>query len=154
MNAVDTNVLVYALDGDERVKHAKAREFISRALQSPTETVLLWQVAGELLSTLRKWESAGYIAAVDVEANLRDVLSMFPLRVPTVTIFELACDLHARFSLSHWDSMLLAACKDAGITTLYSDDCQPVCLSYRCGRTGRTSITRFSKRWPPRDRLQ
>jgi predicted nucleic acid-binding protein len=31
-------------------------------------------------------------------------------------------DLRARFSLSHWDSLLLAACKDAGVTTLYSED--------------------------------
>ena len=46
---------------------------------------------------------------------------MFPLRLPTARVFEIALDLHSRFSLSHWDSMLLAACK-AGVTVLYSED--------------------------------
>jgi predicted nucleic acid-binding protein len=122
MNAVDTNVLVYALDDDEPAKQLKAREFIDRLVQPPVATVLLWQVAGELLSCLRKWEMAGHITAADVEAHFRDVLSMFPLRVPTVRVFEASLDLRTRYSLSHWDSMLLGACKDAGIATLYTED--------------------------------
>jgi predicted nucleic acid-binding protein len=28
----------------------------------------------------------------------------------------------SRFSLSHWDTLLLAACKQASVTTLYSED--------------------------------
>ena len=31
-------------------------------------------------------------------------------------------DLSSRYSLSHWDSMLIAACIDAGVRTLYSED--------------------------------
>ena len=85
----------------------------------------LRQVAAELLSCLRKWESAGRITAADVSANFRDVLSMFPLRISTAEAFEIAFDLHARFSLSHWDSMLMAACMEAGVTTLYSEDLDP-----------------------------
>jgi predicted nucleic acid-binding protein len=71
---------------------------------------------------LRKWESEGRIAASDVEANFRDVLAMFPLRMPTGDIFEISFDLRSRFDLSHWDSMLLAACVEAGIDTLYTED--------------------------------
>ena len=59
MNAVDTNVLIYSLDDTERRKQAKAQALIARLVQPPVETVLPWQVAGELLSCLRKWESAG-----------------------------------------------------------------------------------------------
>ena len=122
MNAVDTNVFVYALDDSEPAKQAKARELLDRLVQPPIDTVLPWQVAGELLNCLRKWESADRITAADVEANFRDVLSMFPLRLPDARTFEVSFDLRARFSLSHWDSMLLAACKEAGITTLFSED--------------------------------
>jgi predicted nucleic acid-binding protein len=68
MNAVDTNVLVYALDDDEPAIQAKARDLIDRLVRPPIETELPWQVAGELLSCLRKWESAGRIIAADVEA--------------------------------------------------------------------------------------
>ena len=54
MNAVDTNVFVYALDDTEAAKQAKAQELIGGLVQPPVQTVMLWQVAGELLSCLRK----------------------------------------------------------------------------------------------------
>lgn len=125
MNAVDTNVFIYALDDNEPVKQAKAQELIARLVQPSVETLLLWQVAGELLSGLRRWESEGRITRADVEAHFRDAFALFPLRIPAAKVFEIAFALHARFSLSHWDSMLLAACKDAGATTLYSEDMDP-----------------------------
>jgi predicted nucleic acid-binding protein len=81
-----------------------------------------WQVAGELLSNLRKRESAGRITAEEVGAHFGNFLSMFPLAIPNPKVFSIYFDLHARFSLSHWDSMLLAACKEAGVTTLFSED--------------------------------
>jgi predicted nucleic acid-binding protein len=125
MNAVDTNVLVYGLDDSEPAKQAKAQGLIARLIQPPVETVLPWQVAGELLSCLRQWESAGRITAADVQAHFRDAFSLFPVLIPTAKVFEIAFALHARFSLSHWDSMLLAACKEAGVTTLFSEDLDP-----------------------------
>lgn len=109
MNAVDTNVFVYAHDADDPTKQAKANNLLDGLVQK-AETILLWQVAGELLRCLRRWESESRIAAVDVQANFHDVLAMFPLRIPTSKTFELSFDLCARFSQSHWDSMLLAAC--------------------------------------------
>ncbi|MGH7138092.1 MAG: PIN domain-containing protein [Pirellulales bacterium] len=81
MNAVDTNVYVYALDADEAAKQAK-----------------------------------------EVEAAFQRARAMFDLRIPSEAMFQISFDLRSRFSLSHWDSMLLAACKDAGVTTLFSED--------------------------------
>jgi len=37
-------------------------------------------------------------------------------------VFEISFVLRSRFSLSHWDSMLLAACEVSGVSTLYSED--------------------------------
>jgi predicted nucleic acid-binding protein len=122
MNAVDTNVFVYSLDASEPVKQGEAHRLLDRLARTPTETILPWQVAGELLNCLRKWELAGRITPADVIAHFRDILAMFPLNVPTVASFQTSFDLRSRFSLSHWDSMLLAACKEAGVDTLYSED--------------------------------
>lgn len=122
MNAVDTNVFIYGLDDGDPDKQAKAQELIARLVQPPVETVLLWQVAGELLNCLRKSESEGRLTSADVEAHFRDAFALFPLSIPAAKVFEIAFALHARFSLSHWVSMLLAACKEAGVTTLYSED--------------------------------
>jgi predicted nucleic acid-binding protein len=122
MNAIDTNIFVYALDTDEPVKQVKAQALLQRLAPARGDTILLWQVAGELLSNLRKRETAGRITTAEVEAHFRDFLAMFPLAIPTAQVFVTYFDLRARFSLSHWDALLLAACKEAGVTTLYSED--------------------------------
>ncbi|MCY2989969.1 MAG: PIN domain-containing protein [Planctomycetota bacterium] len=127
MNAVDTNVVVYSLDQHEPAKRAKAGDLFNRLGQTGDRPVLLWQVAGELLSCLRKWEDRGRIARTDTPFYLQRIRAMFPLIMPSPLILEKALELSARYSLSHWDSMLLvlAACHDAGVDTLYSEDLDP-----------------------------
>ena len=122
MNAVDTNVFVYFFDDEEPAKQAKATELLDRLVQPPSETVLLWQVAGESLSCLRRWDSAGKRSDADVDADIQDILAMFPLAFPTKEVILRALHLHSRYSLSHWDGMLVAACIEAGVDTLYSED--------------------------------
>ena len=56
MNAVDTNVLVYFVDRDEPAKRAKAIELLDGLVKEDVETILLWQVAAEFLSCLRRWQ--------------------------------------------------------------------------------------------------
>jgi len=122
MNAGDTNVYVYALDADEPAKQSKAVDLFDRLMQQPADTVLVWQVAGEFLNQLRKWEPQGRLTSAAAEAAFHRFRAMFALRIPTQAVFQISFDLRARFSLSHWDSMLLAACKEAGVTTLFSED--------------------------------
>ncbi len=122
MNAVDTNVLVYFVDRDEPAKRAEAIEVLDRLVNEAVETVLLWQVAAEFLSCLRRWENQGRISRQEVVENLARVRSMVRCVLPTERIFDKSLDLSSRYSLSHWDSMLLAACIDANVSTLYSED--------------------------------
>lgn len=124
MNAVDTNVFVYAFDAADPGKRRKAEELIDGLMRRPENTVLLWQVAGEFLNWLRKWESKGQMSAADVESNFRGVRAMFPLRLPAETCFAASFALRGRYFLSHWDSLLVAACKDAGVARLYREDMQ------------------------------
>ena len=76
MNGVDTNVFVYALDADEPAKQVKALELFDRLAQQPADTVLLWQVASELLNQLRKWESQGKLTAAAVDAATSEEVFM------------------------------------------------------------------------------
>ncbi len=41
---------------------------------------------------------------------------------PTWAVINRAEDLMSRFSLSHWDSMVVAACLEANVETLYTED--------------------------------
>lgn len=122
MNAVDTNVLIYALDSDTPVKQVRAIDLLDRLTQTAGSTILPWQVVGEFLSNLRRRESMKRISSAEVESHFRRFITMFPLVIPNSHVFGTYFDLHTRFSLSHWDAMLLAACKEAGVTTLYSED--------------------------------
>lgn len=122
MNAIDTNVLVYSVDSDEPLKQAAAIEFLDRINDSPAPTVLMWQVAGEFLNYLRRWERRGKVQQHDADGILTDILSGYELICPTPDAIDVALRLYARYSLSHWDSMLVAACVEAGVTTLYSED--------------------------------
>lgn len=122
MNAIDTNILVYSLDSFEPIKQTKAADLIDRLSGVPAQTVIVWQVAAGFLNCLRRWEFHGRIPAADVEANLIDAISTFPLVFPTAAVLHHSLNLSSRYSLSHWDSMLLAACIVAGVDTLYSED--------------------------------
>ncbi|MBA3480456.1 MAG: PIN domain-containing protein [Pirellulales bacterium] len=121
MNAIDTNVFVYRLDPIETTKRNAARR-LTRQLASAGETILIWQVAGELRSVLTSWRRQRIIAAVDADRYFAAVRSLFPLILPVEGVLDRALDYAERYTLSHWDSMLVAACAEAGATTLYTED--------------------------------
>lgn len=113
MNAVDTNVPVYSIDHDEPAKQAQAIDLLDRLAQPLVETFLLWQVAGEYLSCLRRWQAISRVTATEVEQYLHRALAMFPLSFPTRSVLGISLDLSTRYCLSHWDSMLLGGCRYA-----------------------------------------
>jgi predicted nucleic acid-binding protein len=98
MNAVDTNVYVYSLDADEAAKQAKALELFDQLMLDRNDTVLLWQVAGEFLNQLRKWESNGRLTPTEVEAAFQRLCIMFTVRIPTEAVFQISFHLRSRFS--------------------------------------------------------
>lgn len=122
MIAIDTNVLVYTADIREPTKQRQAIALLNRLASDPGQTVLLWQVACEFLNWLRRREHSGHLTSDEVESAFSDTVSMFPLAVPCLTVFDRSFELRSQFSLSHWDSLLLAACAKAGVETLYSED--------------------------------
>ncbi len=122
MNAVDTNVLVYLVDRDEPNKRTKAVALLDNLVQADAETILPWQVAVEFLCCLRRWEQEGRIDRREILGNLAQLESMFRCVMPTPETLRQSLDLGSRHSLSHWDSLLLAACIEAGVHTLYSED--------------------------------
>ena len=117
MNAVDTNVLVYAVDSQEPDKQTRALECLNRLGRDATAVVLPWQVAVEFLSCLRRWESLRRITRDQTSAYIAHVEATYEIITPTPGVLSLSLDLSSRYSLSHWDSLLVAACIEAGVTT-------------------------------------
>jgi predicted nucleic acid-binding protein len=117
MNAVDTNVLLYVHDYRDPAKQATAKALVD----SLPDAVLLWQVACEYIAASRKFESLGYSR----EKAWQDVDKLRSLWATQSLAWEVlgrAEDLLRRYSLSFWDALLVAACLEAGVTRLYTED--------------------------------
>ncbi len=122
MNAIDANVLVYLIDEHDSTKQARATTLLDQLAEEETETTLLWQVAVEFVSCLRRWETEGRIDRTMVWEQVKHLEATFTCVMPSPSILYASLDLSSRYSLSHWDSLLLATCVDAGVDRLYSED--------------------------------
>ena len=122
MNAVDTNILLYSIDQNEPAKQLKAQHLLQQLHTSSTGTVLLWQVLGELGQQLRCWRDQGKLTQAEFGQHIQTFRYLFPLVLPTAAVFDNALGLAERFSLAHWDSMLLGACQAAGVSVLCTED--------------------------------
>src|ERR1044071_7122351 len=117
MNAVDTNVIIYAHDPRNPAKRSIA-EVLMRSLP---DGALLWQVVCEYLSASRKLSPFGYSRA-EAWADIRDLERIWELKVPSWDIIDGTEQLMSRFSLSYWDALLVAACLEGGVTKVSSED--------------------------------
>ena len=122
MNAVDTNVFLYSVDRNEPAKQLKAQQLLQQLRSAPEPTVLLWQVLGELAQQLRRWRDQGRLTPAEYLQHIQAFRHLFPLAIPEAQAFDSALDLGERFSLSHWDRMVLGACYVDGVTRLYTED--------------------------------
>ena len=122
MNAVDTNILLYSVDQKEPVKQAKADRLLRQLAAGSGATILPWQVVTETIQQLRRWMNQGDVTQAEFDRHVLSCRSFFPIAFPTIGVLDHALDLAKRYSLSHWDSMILGACKEAGVTTLYTED--------------------------------
>jgi predicted nucleic acid-binding protein len=121
MNAVDTNVFVYALSADEPAKKARALDLLRRL--SIDDTVLLWQVAAELGAVLTRMARRGR-ATQEALDGLHTIWTRFHLVLPNASVLTLGLQLHRTRQISYWDAMLIAACVQAGVDRLYTEDLQ------------------------------
>jgi predicted nucleic acid-binding protein len=117
MNAVDTNVLIYARDPRDSVKQQRGRALTSNL----TDGALLWQVACEFIAVSRKLTAVGYTQA-QAWGELKQLRVLWKLIVPSENVFVRAEQLTASHNLSSWDAMIVAACMEGGITRLYTED--------------------------------
>jgi predicted nucleic acid-binding protein len=117
MNAVDTNVLIYAHDPRDPIKQNKAVALIA----SLTDGILLWQVACEYVAASRKLAPFG-LNPQQAFNDLKRLRSVWTPVEPTWAVLDTAETLMTTGNLSFWDAMIVAACIENGVQTLYSED--------------------------------
>lgn len=117
MISFDTNILLYASDSRAPEKQAIA----IRLLDSGGDAVLTWQSACEFISASKKLERFG-LSRAEAWDQLFFYLDAFKLVTPNESTLQKARDLHLNRQWSFWDALIVAACLDAGVTRLYSED--------------------------------
>lgn len=116
---VDTKVLIYADDTRDAGKQSRAREWL----------LMLWQQRSGRLSTqvlneyyVNVTRKLG-LAQGDARAKVRRFQLWQPWQMDHQTV-ETAWGVEARFGLSYWDSLIVAAAAQSGCTHLLSEDLQ------------------------------
>ena len=118
MNALDTNVWLYAYDARDPLKQNKSQELMAN-LQP---LVLLWQVGCEFVAAARKLEPLGFAREQAWDALAKMQAAVDAVLLPDSEMWLVAPDLQDRFSLHFWDALIVAGCLRGGVKTLYSED--------------------------------
>jgi predicted nucleic acid-binding protein len=116
---VDTNILIYAHDRSQGVKHERARQLIER-LWASGRGVLSTQVLQELCVSLRR-KVANPVSVDEIRRVIRDYLS-WEIVVNTPDAVLQALEIEVRYKTSFWDALILQAAEQCGAAVLYSED--------------------------------
>ncbi len=116
---LDTNVIAYAHDSADPAKQAVAQQLITDAMRQGDGAISA-QVLGEFFHNVavrRKLMTAAEALLIieGLEAGIH-VLSVTP------PLVKEAVGTHQRYQLSYWDSLIVAAARDAGCTEVHSED--------------------------------
>jgi len=116
---VDSNLWLYAFvcRPGEEPKHAKARELVEK----PVRYIVSEQVIAEVSANLLR--KAG-IADDHLMRLVESFYGRYQVVTPGLDLHRRAHDLRGKYSLSFWDSLIVAAALEAGCNTLYTEDMQ------------------------------
>lgn len=115
---VDTNLLYYANTDSPDPRHARARQLIEPLWSEPGRAAISVQVLQELhVNLMRK-------GGLDAAASWRRVSDYLAWKVidNDRLLLAAAVDVQARWKLSYWDSLIIAAAQRAGAPLLWSED--------------------------------
>ncbi len=120
MNAtrfLDTNILLYAYDLDAPAKRAVSLRLVEEGWTSPGDTAISVQVLQEMHVNLRK---QGVSQAEATKIVLDFVV--WPVVDNTLDLFQAGLSEQARWKISLWDALILAAVRASGATELITED--------------------------------
>ena len=114
---VDSNIWLYAM----MARHVEERRQKSAAalVSRPVRHVISEQVVSEVAANLLKKARLPDDALLPVLESLYERCQVI---VPDLSLHRLALALRQRYGFSFWDSQIVAAARQAGCATLYSED--------------------------------
>jgi predicted nucleic acid-binding protein len=120
---VDTNVVVYAYDVREAVRHIRAQELLSK-LSVSGRLVFSVQVLNEFSSVLLRPGGIAALPPDQVADRIRNLAATGEVVPLTASMTLLALDAVAQYGLSFWDGLIWAAARENGVPLVYTEDFQ------------------------------
>lgn len=120
MNAtkfLDTNILLYAYDRDAPAKRKVALRLVEEGWAELGQTAISVQVLQEFYVNLIRHG----ISRADAVQVVQD-FAQWPVVENTVVLFHGALQEQARWNISLWDALILAAARTSGARELITED--------------------------------
>ncbi len=114
---LDTNILVYAYDLDAPAKRAVALRLVQDGWSALGETAISVQVLQELHVNLRK----SGVSQIDATQVVRD-FAIWPVVDNNLSLLQSALEESARWKISLWDALIVAATRASGASELITED--------------------------------
>jgi predicted nucleic acid-binding protein len=118
MNAIDTNIWIYAHDRRDPAKQQKAQDLINTLHPQ----ALLWQVGCEFLAAAHKLAPYGFTEDQTYNSLDRMLRMSTKLILPDPESWIRCRSLQKDHSLNFWDAILIASCLLGNVSRLYSED--------------------------------
>jgi predicted nucleic acid-binding protein len=116
---VDTNILVYAHDATQGVRHERAQALVEKLWESG-DGIISTQVLQELCLNLRR-KTTRPLSKEETRKLLEDY-STWDVVVNTAESVLQALDFESRYQISFWDALIVQAATGCEATVLYSED--------------------------------
>lgn len=116
---VDTNVLIYAYDLSQGVKHEKALALVEALWQSGNGC-LSTQVLQEFYVNVTR-KSANPLSPDQATQIIRD-FSNWRIHRPGSDDILAAIEMHQRYQISFWDAMILRSAQQSNCEIVWSED--------------------------------
>lgn len=119
---IDTNLFIYQMEALDERKATIADHIIRKGIET-RNACISFQVVQECLNTaIRKAEVP---LSTDETKHYLDTVLAPLFRIPaSLSLYNRALDIQARYRYGFYDSLIVAAALDAGCTRLYTEDLQ------------------------------
>ena len=118
---LDTNIFVYDVDtlappAKRRIAHNLIRDALTRR-----QSIISYQVVQEFLGVATRKFSAS-ITIPDAQSYVNTVFRALVGVHASIDLFHDALDIRARYQLSWYDSLIVAAATEANCSVIYTED--------------------------------
>ncbi len=119
---IDTNLLVYAIDGSDRRKQAVAQKWLAKAHESGDGT-LSYQVVQEWFNVVMR-KAAVSLSSDEARSIYRHLIEPLWHIQSSHELLHLALDVNRTDLLSWWDSLIVSAALQGRCKILLTEDLQ------------------------------